>query len=388
MIEQHTQITEIDDIVFPTVVAKDALGVTQDPDKITKPQKSGFLDDLEELEGEESSLTNDNPTGDAEEEEEGTDEPLATDVDPDVEKQPAGETKPDSNHFKDTLKNLYGEDLTIVQEVDGQEVETNLDDIEIDSETFAEIIRSRTEQEIKEATRDKISLEGASDFTKQLIEIESRNGNVTELLKLKEMYIDPLQGIDLETAEGQKEILSLYYKANGRPDEEADRLIRTFELDGVLEDRATDAEVKIRSAVDNQAEQVKQATIQAEEQRKEVLKQYRKTVKETFSKKYEFNEKVISKLADSATKVDEATKKVGIVVKYQEMMANPDLAVDLILFLNDKEEYDKQVSKAKVFESQIKTANRVKVMKTTGTNVEIRKQQKSDEDNFVPVVVG
>jgi hypothetical protein len=384
MSNQHTQISEIDDIVFPTITPTDALGVpiAQEPDSTEPAKPSGFLDDLGDID-DKSSLNNDNPP-----KEEVQDEPTVTTVETDVEKQAAGDSNTNSSVLIQTLKAMYGEDLTIVQEnEDGEEVEVSLDDMEIDSETFAEIIRSKTEQEKEEATRDKISIEKASDFTKKLIEISERGGNPTELLKFKEAYLDPLEGLDTDTIEGQKEVLYLYYRAQQRPEDEAKMLIAGFESSGVLQDKAEDAEGKIREAVEKQVENARQAAIQAQEEQKENLKQYRKTLKEVLSKKYEFNDKLVSKLTDSATKVDDTTKKVGIVQRYQEMMANPDLAADLILFLNDKEEYDKQISKRKVLESQIKTAQKIKVVKTSSSNVEVRKQQKSDKDNFVPVVI-
>jgi phosphotransferase system HPr-like phosphotransfer protein len=384
MSNQHTQISEIDDIVFPTVVPTDALGVpiVQEPDNTEAAKPSGFLDDLGDID-DKSSLNNDNPPIEVVE-----DEPTVTTVETDVEKQTAGKSNASSTVLIQTLKAMYGEDLTIVQEnEDGEEVEVSLDDMEIDSETFAEIIRSRTEQEKEEATRDKISIEKASDFTKKLIEISERGGNPTELLKFKEAYLDPLEGLDTDTIEGQKEVLYLYYRAQQRPEDEAKMLIAGFESSGVLSERAEDAEGKIREAVEKQVENTRQAAIKAQEDQKENLKQYRKTLKEVLTKKYEFNDKLVSKLTDSATKVDDTTKKVGIVQRYQEMMADPDMAADLILFLNDKEEYDKQISKRKVLESQIKTAQKIKVVKTSASNVEVRKQQKSDKDNFVPVVI-
>jgi hypothetical protein len=382
MKNQHTQISDIDDIVFPTVVPTDALGVpiAQVPSVEVAENKS-LAESLEDID--KSSLNNDNPPT-----EEAEEEVVVTNVKSDVEKQTTTNHDANSKTFIQTLKSMYGEDLTIVQEnEDGEEVEVSLDDMEIDSETFAEIIRSKNEQEKEEATRDKISIDKASDFTKKLIEISERGGNPTELLRYKETYLDPLEGLDTDDVEGQKEVLYMYYKAQQRPDDEARMLIAGFESTGVLQEKAEDAESKLREAVDNQVEQTRLSTIKAQEEQKENLKQYRKTLKEVMSQKYQFNDKLLSKLTDSATKVDDTTKKVGIVQRYQEMMANPDLAADLILFLNDKEEYDKQISKRKVFESQVRTAQKIKVVKTNSSNIEVRKQEKSDKDEFVPVVI-
>jgi hypothetical protein len=384
MSNQLIQESEIEDFVIPTVRQTDALGVPIEPKE--EVVTTTIAENLEGLSDQDSSLKDKKETQDDSKQTE-EEEAAIVEEQRSVEEQDNTAPNPQSEFYRNTLKELYGEDLSIVQEIDGEEVETNLNEIDIDHETFANIIRSKTEQEKEEALKDKVSLEGTSEFMRKLVDIDKRGGSISELLQAKEAYLDPLEGFDMDTVEGQRGALLLYYQAQGQTQEDAARFVRAFEVDGLLEEKASEAESKIRAAVQAQAEQAEKVAIQAEEKRKEDLKQFKKTLKESLTTEYGFNEKMITRLVDSATKVDESTKTAGIVQNYRKYMADPTLAPKLILFLNDIEEYDKQVSKVKITESKIKEAQKIKIMKTNTSNVEVRRQQKSDEDNAIEVTV-
>jgi hypothetical protein len=104
--------------------------------------------------------------------------------DPILSLEPSGNSAEESESessklYKKALKETWGADSisTIVQIVDGEEVEVSIDDIDLDEETFKLINQAKIDELKEEAVKDKISSEGVSDFTKKLIEIDKNGGD-------------------------------------------------------------------------------------------------------------------------------------------------------------------------------------------------------------------
>lgn len=384
MAEQKVQISEIDDIVPITFIPRDPLGVPIKADESNEAQGI-VIDDIDKesslKENEDNDQKTDPPT---EEVEDGAGE-SRTELKVVEEQEPT--TSAANDVLKDQLKKMYGEDFTVSIEVDGEEVEMSIEDMDIDPETFAQIITAQKEQEKEEALKDKIPTSKLSPFTRKLIEVEESGGSIRELLEYKESYLDPLEGIDFETPEGQKQSLALYYELVGqKSEEEVAILIEGYEKRGVLEERSLSAKEAIEKAIEAKAEAAKAEAIKAEQTRQGMVEEYRKTLKTTAKTKFGYNDTALKRFVDSATKVNEKTKRTPVVDNFQAMMANPDDAVDLILFLTNKEDYIKQITKEATIADKLKTAQKIGVVKL-GSNVEVRKQQKSDEDSIVPITI-
>jgi len=267
-----------------------------------------------------------------------------------------------SEVYKNTLKTMFGDSIdTLIQEdEEGNEVEVSLNELEIDEDTFREIVKSKMEEIKEEASKDKISVKGISDFTRDLIDIDRNGGDINELMKVKESFSDPLDELDLTTEEGQIRAIYLRMVAGGQDEDTIHRLIRSYKADGELEDIALKAEQELRAAMQQQVDRAKQMAIENAEKRKALLKNYKKEIKDNLSD-FELNEVVKNKIVQLATKEDE-NGRFEIDRIYYSLREDPKKAARLALFLLDEQEYINQVTNEAVKTTKLNTAKKLKIV--------------------------
>ena len=278
--------------------------------------------------------------------------------------------------YKNTLKSIWGDEIgAFIQEVDGEEKEFTLDDIEVDEETFADILKSKIEEIKESATRNKISAEGISEFTQKLIEVEKSGGDIRSLLEMKQTYSDPLEGLDLDNVEDQKEIILLRGTASGQNERDLKRLIKSYEEEGILEEIAQEAHTTLREAIDNamniELDKAKENKARAEA----AFKSYKKDLKDKMSQ-FELKDNIKSKLVDMATKINDKGA-LDIDERYNEARLDPEKASRLALFLYDEEEFIKQVTNREVQSKQLETARKLKIIPRAHNIVDPGKQAPS-----------
>lgn len=269
--------------------------------------------------------------------------------------------------YRTALKNVFGDSVQKfdVPGEDGELSEVSIDDIEITQEIFEAILQGRIEQIKEEEQQDKVSIRGVSEFTKSLIEIDKHGGDVRQLLEVKDAYLDPLNELDLSTIDGQRRAVYLRLIAANQPEQDIQLLIESYEAKGLLPEKAQQSESELRAAISQQIELQKQAAIQSENDRKEMLKNYRKELKEGLSV-FQLSDTVKSRLADIASKeLDKG--KFQLDELYNQARKDPKIAAELVLFLHDRNEYISQVSEKKVLEKQIQTGQRLKIIPKRGT---------------------
>jgi hypothetical protein len=345
-----------------------------------------LFDDLEELGGD----GQDSPKG---EEEEGSEEGKEGGDIFGTEPKPEGEVKleitsepEESKFYKSVIKELWGDEFdTIIQEgEDGEEVEVKLEEIEMTAEVFKDIYASQLEAMKEKLTANKISAEGISDFTKNLIEIDKRGGNITELLQMKQQVLDPLEGLDLDEVDHQKYAVALYYNLQGtRSEKEIDILIKGYEAEGTLEDLARQATEVLKEDVKKRVEQEKQIAIESEAKRKELMKSYKKDLRVNLDR-FELKDPIKSKIVDLATKVNQ-NGKFDIDLKYGEIRRDPERMAELALYLLDREEFIKQVSNKEVQKSKLDAGKKLRMIKRSPGEAEIagNPSNKPRKDNVV-----
>jgi hypothetical protein len=279
--------------------------------------------------------------------------------------------------YKAALKEVFGNEIgAIVQEVDGEEKEFTLDEIDLDKETFADILKSKIEEIKESANRNKISVEGTSDYLQKLIEVEKNGGDISGLLQMKQQLSDPLDGLDLDNPEDQKEIIYLRGSASGQDQADLIRLIKAYEEDGILEEKAQQAYTTLRTAIDAK---LNEAVLKAEMDKaakEEEFKVYKKSVKENLSQ-FQLNDKVKAKLVDLATKVDEKGQ-LELDVRYTEARLNPEKAARLALMLFDEEEFIKQVTSKEVTAQKLEGARKLKIVPRSTSIQEPTKTRSSE----------
>lgn len=217
-----------------------------------------------------------------------------------------------SDTYRKVITDMFGESAgSIVQEdEEGNEIETPLEELDIDEELFKEIVQSKIEEEKELASQGKVSTDNLSDFAKSIIEIEGNGGDVSNLLEMKKAYSDPLDQLDISTPEGKKEAIYLRKKA-ANPDEddqEIQLLIEAYEKKGILDEKAEAAESELRAGFEAAVEREKEASAKLKEEREELLKKYRKDIKENLSSEFELNDKTIKRLVDMSSKAGDDGK--------------------------------------------------------------------------------
>ena len=278
-----------------------------------------------------------------------------------------------SRLYKKALKETWGADeiSTIVQVIDGEEVEVNIDDIDLDEETFKLINQAKIDELKEEAVKDKISSEGVSDFTKKLIEIDKNGGDVKELLQIRSNFLDPLEGLDVNSVEDQREIVYLRNMAAGLDEDSTLRLIKSYEEEGTLASVAEDSYNKLRIAIDKKLEEELRISQENKKKAEDNFKKYTSDLKEEL-KKFELKDTAKKKIVDFATAIKD-NGKLAIDEVYNEWRMNPQKASMLALFMLDEEEFISQLTSKAVRESQLTAAKKLKIIPKSNSSIEVQK---------------
>lgn len=264
------------------------------------------------------------------------------------------------------VSNKIFEGFDTIETEDG---EIPFDEYDVDEESFVEIIKTKID-EVKEQTNSN-STKGLSDFTKHLLEIEKNGGNISQALQTYQAYQNPLDSFDLEDEiDQQKVIFMKYHNVMGMEKEVAIDLIEGFIAKGKLEDEALKADSEIRGAVSKQLEAINNQAIKDKEKKKENLKIYRDSLRENLNK-FDLSDHYKRKILDTATKEDESGN-FALDAVYYEMRNNPEKAAELLLFLTDKEEYKKQITKEEVRGTQLDTLKKLKLVTKGGKDSNIK----------------
>jgi hypothetical protein len=276
-----------------------------------------------------------------------------------------------SEQYRETLKSVFGITKITEEDENGNEVEMSIDEIEMDSETFQKIVEQELAYQKEEANKGKISIEGVSDYTKRLIEIEQKGGDTLKLLQVKEAYSDPLANLDLTTKQGQVDAIYLRKKAQGSTDKEINILIKGLEAEGILEEEAIQAESELKALIDQQFENEKIRAEKVAAEREETMKKFKKDFKDKLSEKFTLNDNMKSKLVTNLTKKGE-DGKYQLDNAYLAAMSDPETATELVLFLSDREEFIKQITTKAVQKTQLESAKKLKIIRSSnggaGTN--------------------
>jgi hypothetical protein len=296
----------------------------------------------------------------------------------------------ESDVYKKTLKSMFGDSIgSLIQEdEDGNEKEVSLEDITINEDLFQQIVQQKLDLIKEEASKDKISVKGVSDFAKKLIEIDRNGGDINELIKQKESYADPLDEIDFDTEEGQIQAVYLRLLAGGQDEDTIRRLIQSYKTEGSLAQKAQQAEQDLRGAVDQQLENARLAAEKSKTERKGLLKQYKKDLKENLSS-FQLNDNIKNKIVTLATKEDDEGR-FEMDRLYYQLRENPEKAARLALFLLDEDEYVKQVTNAVVQQKKLDSAGKLKIVmgsqkQTASPQLSGKSSKESTEDNILPL---
>lgn len=311
-----------------------------------------------------------------EEDDDKEDKPSVKDI---IETKPKAEVTTDA--YREAIVSIFGEGQTFIQEnADGEDVEVSINDMELTPQTIKELIESKINAEKEKASEGKISMEGVSDLTRDLIEIEKNGGQIGELLQYKQAYTDPLDRLDLSTENGQMQAVELYLRGRQEKDDEIEMRIEIYKKKGILEEKAKEFETEIRGSIKAHATRVKEEAEETAKKRHELFKEYKKDLNEELVAKYEMKDSERKRIVDLATKRGE-DGEYEIDNLYKASRSNPEEVALLALFFSNREEFIRHLSSKAINNQRLKDQKAIR-LGTTKKSYEVSKKEagKADKD--------
>lgn len=267
-----------------------------------------------------------------------------------------------------------GELEDFVIEIDGEEIQLS-EYKNIDKETLKDVIATYKETLEKETKENFVSVKDLDEKKKALIDIIIKGDydQVQDILSEPSVLKDPFEGFDNSNQEHNIKVYMAYLtSAKGHPQDEAEALAEIAIKNNTIDEKA----LKI---VEGHRENTKQAILEEKKrvetleiEKKERIKSYAKDLDNTY-KEYGLRPEKTLELKKLATQFN----KVGnlpIDEIYEEVMQDPKKAADLVLFLADRELYDKRVYANAKKESDIQTVRKIQLVSNT--------KKKSSETEF------
>ena len=269
---------------------------------------------------------------------------------------------------------------------DTEEGEVPFEDMNIDKDTFVALMKHNQEELKEKLTSNSVSIDGVSEFTKKLISIEKHGGNVQKALQAYQTIKQPLESIDINDTKGQRAICYLRLQQNGITGEEANDLIDSYEIKGILEDKAIAFKSQLDEAFNNWVTQQEQSAIEEDRKYRESLKTYKASLNEVFKSSKEFNisETHRKKLLDIATKEreDGLFELDDLIDNHRR---NPVDAAELLLFITDKEAFIKAKAQKLLDEQNKKVFKTINIIPKSKTGVDLSGKSKKIDDVIIPL---
>lgn len=269
-----------------------------------------------------------------------------------------------------------------VVEIDGNEIQlSNFKDL--DKDTLKDIIDTFKNTEKEKINKDYVSIKDLDDNRKNLIDIILKGDleQVKEVLKDSEDVIkDPFEKFDNTNDEHNAQVYYAYLvNQKGNTEDEAKALIDVAFKNKSLDLKALKIVEAYRENSKKILEEKKEKVLKEAEEKKNKIKEYSKTLDNTF-KTYDLKPEKVLEFKKLATQYD-SEGNLPIDKIYEEYISDPEKAADLILFLSDKELYNKRIF-AQAQKSTLKdTVNKIQIVKQV-------KKAKNEEPEDKPVLDG
>jgi len=275
----------------------------------------------------------------------------------------------EQTYYKSILKDLMTQGiLPEIGAFDTPDGEVSFDEMTIDKESLLSIIKQNQEDIKEELKNSSIDVNGVSEFTKKLINIEKHGGNVQQALETYQQVKHPIETLDLNDVTGQKAMCYLRFKAQGIEDTMAKELISAYEIKGILEEKAMESKEQLDEAFVKSIEQQEALAVEQEKQFKEAIKKYRTTLDSVF-KEQQISDTHRRKLLDIATKQnDQGDFELDVYI--ENFRKNPIDAADLIMFVTNKNEFIKKKADELLKEERKSTLKKIALIpkgKTTNS---------------------
>lgn len=313
-----------------------------------------------------------------------------TSIEPKLEVDNAVKGKPE---YGNLLKS-FGIDKYIIED-NGEDLEVDIDNSDLDLDTTIELLKSYFENGKSHIKENSISIDGIDEERKELIDFIAKGGDPNKLIS-HQSEIDKVRQYDLYLDEDAEDVIRYYYNLKGLDEETAESAIAGAKSRGVLTETAEKASLAITDYFKNQQEVEKNLLDEQIKFKENAFKEYKKNLKENF-KSNGYTDTLIKKAIDFSTQKIKVKNPNGLEVDtyemdvvYQQHRANPEKAVDLTLFLLDKDAYLKKALEEKEIELKKKIildTRKAKIVRAGSNSVAKTNFEKNNEAiDIIPIV--
>lgn len=288
----------------------------------------------------------------------------------------------EQTYYKSILQDLISEGiLPEIGSFETPEGDVSFEEMTIDKESLLSIIKQHQEDIKEELKSSSIDVNGVSEFTKKLINIEKHGGNVQQALETYQQVKHPIETLDLNDITGQKAMCYLRFKAQGIEDSIAKDLISAYEMKGILEEKAMESKEQLDDAFTKSIEQQEALAIEDEKQFKEAIKKYRTTLDSVF-KEQQISDTHRRKLLDIATKQNEKGD-FELDDYIENFRKNPIDAADLIMFVTNKNEFIKKKADELLKEERKSTLKKIALIPKGKTTNSVLPEHSTKTDPYL-----
>jgi len=228
-------------------------------------------------------------------------------------------------------------------EIDGESVVlSELEDL--DEETFLDIVQAQDAQRSSEIDEKFINKEDLDDISLKIIEISKNGGDIKDVLRAKETYIDNLNTYDLDDEQNQELLVRQMYKIDNPKlsEKQIDNLVNIDKSELELDEKAKKFADNLKQSYHSMLDKKKEEASQAKVAQKESIKTLRKGLKEHLVSFGIKTEAALRPLLDSATKEKDGGYYVD--QQFKELKEDPKELAEFLVWKNNREDYNKIIS--------------------------------------------
>jgi hypothetical protein len=293
-----------------------------------------------------------------------------------------GEVSHPSKMAKKYIEQGIWEDYVI----DYKGEETPISEIEdLDEDTFFEIIKAQKEENEKDISSNYINKSELDEISLEVIEISKNGGDISNVLKIKEQFINPLESYDLNEEDHQEELVRQMYSMENKAlsSKQIDSLIQSDKVDLELETKATNFANKLKDSFKETLRQQKQATYDNKQKQEDDTKKLKKDLRE------EFKNLGYDKPAFTSPLIDKATSKEGFDQEIKSLREDPKMLAEFLIWKSNPEEYRKNIASKEIKKEQVGTARKLNLLRKesgssskSSSKKEPAKEDKTEEEFF------
>lgn len=300
-----------------------------------------------------------------EEEEEKTEE---QEVEPKVEEEEVNEPTNDDVEESEAyrvsqflIKTGQLEDIEF--EVDGESYKLS-EAVNLDDETLTEVLKAYNSQKEESLKENKVDVSELNSVQQKLINIikDGDYNKAKELFENPTQLQEPFQGYDPTNESHNEQVLYQDLVFTKKISEKkALALIKIEKEDGTLDETAENLVNQYREDFIKNLEKKEEETKKEREERIKKEKQFVKDINSNY-KTMGIKDSVALQMTKLIQRDKEGNRPIESLI--EEAMSDPQKASDLVMFLSNKELYDKKVSSKVKNEAEIGFAKKISIVKT------------------------